>query len=141
MVGLTREPIDVAALLTARPQDGAVATFLGVVRATSADGRGVTHLEYEAYEEMAVPEMEAIVGEAAARWDVGDVRLVHRLGRLRVGEASVAIVVTAPHRGPACEACRFVIDSLKERVPIWKKELSADGAAWVEGHAPSERRE
>ena len=82
-----------------------------------------------------------LVGEATARWDVGDVRLVHRLGRMRVGEASVAIVVTAPHRGPACEACRFVIDSIKERVPIWKKEIAADGAAWVEGHAPSERRE
>jgi molybdopterin synthase catalytic subunit len=140
MVGLTHETIDVGALLAASERDGAVATFLGVVRGASAGGDPVSALEYEAYEEMALPEMEAIAAEAAGRWEVSAVRVIHRLGRLAVGEVSVAIVVSAPHRGPAFAACRFVIDSLKQRVPIWKKELTAGGGLWIEDHAPRARR-
>jgi molybdopterin synthase catalytic subunit len=132
MVGLTREPIDAAALSAPSAADGAVCVFLGVVRNENG-GRPVLHLEYEAYEEMALPLMEQIAAETRRRWAVTDVRIVHRLGRLEIGEASVAVAVTAPHRGPAFEACRHAIDTLKATVPIWKKEFYADGAVWLEG--------
>jgi molybdopterin synthase catalytic subunit len=132
MVGLTREPIDAGALTAATAADGAVCLFLGVVRNENG-GRPVRHLEYEAYEEMALPLMEQIAAETRRRWPVTDVRIVHRLGRLEIGEASVAIAVTAPHRGAAFEACRYAIDTLKATVPIWKKEFYADGAVWLEG--------
>jgi molybdopterin synthase catalytic subunit len=132
MVRLTREPIDVGALTPANAEDGAVCLFLGVVRNENG-GRPVRHLEYEAYEEMARPLMEEIEAEACRRWPVTDVRIVHRLGRLEIGEASVAIAVTAPHRAAAFEACRFAIDTLKATVPIWKKEFYADGEVWLEG--------
>ena len=132
MVGLTREPIDAAALSAPSDADGAVCVFLGVVRNENG-GRPVRHLEYEAYEEMALPLMEQIAAETRRRWAVTDVRIVHRLGRLEIGEASVAVAVTAPHRGPAFEACRHAIDTLKATVPIWKKEFYADGAVWLEG--------
>lgn len=132
MVGLTREPIDAGALAAATAADGAVCLFLGVVRNENG-GRPVRHLEYEAYEEMALPLMEQIALETRRRWPVTDVRIVHRLGRLEIGEASVAIAVTAPHRGAAFEACRYAIDTLKATVPIWKKEFYADGSVWLEG--------
>ena len=132
MIGLTREPIDAAALSAASPADGAVCVFLGVVRNENA-GRPVRYLEYEAYEEMALPLMEQIAAEARRQWAVTDVRIVHRLGRLEIGEASVAVAVSAPHRGPAFEACRHAIDTLKATVPIWKKEFYEGGAVWLEG--------
>ena len=132
MVRLTREPIDAAALSAPSAADGAVCVFLGVVRNENG-GRPVRYLEYEAYEEMALPLMEQIAAETRQRWAVTDVRIVHRLGRLEIGEASVAVVVTAPHRGPAFVACRHAIDTLKATVPIWKKEFYADGAVWLEG--------
>ena len=132
MVRLTREPIDLPALLVASPADGALALFVGVVRNENA-GRRVTHLEYEAYEEMALPLMEAIAAETRRIYPVTDVRLVHRLGRLEIGEASVAVAACSPHRAEAFAACRFAIDALKARVPIWKKELYADGERWLEG--------
>ena len=132
MVRLTREPIDLAALLAAAPGDGAVCLFVGVVRNENA-GRRVSHLEYEAYEDMARPLMEQIAAEAARRWPVSDVRLVHRLGRLEIGEPSVAVAVASPHRPEAFAACRYVIDTLKAQVPIWKKEFYEDGAVWLEG--------
>ena len=131
-VRLVREPIDVASLTERTDADGAVCLFVGVVRNENR-GRAVLHLEYEAYEEMALPLMEAIAAETARRFPVTDVRLVHRLGRLEVGEASVVIAVSSPHRGEAFAACRFAIDTLKARVPIWKKELYADGSAWLDG--------
>ena len=131
MVRLTLEPIDVAALTPAAAEDGAVCLFLGVVRNENG-GRAVRHLEYEAYEEMALPLMEEIAAEARRRWAVTAVRIVHRLGPLQIGEASVAVAVTAPHRGPAFEACRYAIDTLKATVPIWKKEFYADGAVWID---------
>ena len=129
---LTWEPIDLAALTATSPADSALALFVGVVRNANG-GRSVVRLEYEAYEEMALAEMEAIAAEASRRWPVSDVRIVHRLGRMEIGEASVAVAVDAPHRGEAFEACRFTIDTLKQTVPIWKKEFYADGAMWLEG--------
>jgi molybdopterin synthase catalytic subunit len=132
---LTRERIDVAALGAPEPRDGAACVFVGVVR-NENKGKAVRHLEYEAYEEMALPLMEEIGREALARWEITHVALVHRLGRLEIGEASVAVAVTAPHRGAAFEACRYAIDALKARVPIWKKEFYADGSAWLDGAQP-----
>ena len=130
MVRLVREPIDVAALTAPDPADGGICVFVGVVRNENG-GRAVRHLEYEAYEEMALPLMQAIASQARERWPVTDVRIVHRLGRLEIGEANVAVAVTAPHRGAAFEACRYAIDTLKKTVPIWKKEFYEDGSAWV----------
>jgi molybdopterin synthase catalytic subunit len=116
----------------AAPEDGAVCLFLGVVRNENG-GRPVRHLEYEAYEEMARPLMEEIAAEARRRWPVTEVHIVHRLGRLEIGEPSVAVSVAAPHRAAAFEACRYAIDTLKATVPIWKKEFYADGEIWLEG--------
>jgi molybdopterin synthase catalytic subunit len=132
MVRLTRVPIDLALLQAASPADGALCLFAGVVRSEN-DGRAVRHLEYEAYEEMALAELAAIESETRRRWPVSDVRIVHRLGRLEIGEASVAVAVASPHRDEAFEACRYSIDTLKKTVPIWKKEFYVDGAVWLEG--------
>jgi molybdopterin synthase catalytic subunit len=125
-------PIEIPALLETSPADGAACLFVGVVRNENR-GRSVERLEYEAYEEMALPLMEEIAQEARRRFPVTAVRLVHRLGRLEVGEASVAVAAVSPHRDEAFAACRFVIDTLKAKVPIWKKEHYADGTAWLEG--------
>jgi molybdopterin synthase catalytic subunit len=131
MILLVREPIDVAALQDVASRDGALCLFLGVVR-DSNDGRRVLRLEYEAYEDMALPMMEEIAADARRRFGVGDVRIVHRLGRLEIGEVSVAVAAASPHRAEAFAACRYAIDTLKARVPIWKKEFYADGAVWRE---------
>jgi molybdopterin synthase catalytic subunit len=131
MILLVRDRIDVAALQDVGPAEGALCLFLGVVRGDN-DGRRVLRLEYEAYEEMALPLMEEIAGEARARFGASDVRMVHRLGRLEVGEVSVAVAAVSPHRAEAFAACRHAIDALKARVPIWKKEFFADGAVWRE---------
>jgi molybdopterin synthase catalytic subunit len=109
-----------------------VCVFVGVVRDTNA-GRRVSFLEYEAYEEMALAQMQELAAEARRRWPVSELRLVHRLGRLEIGEASVAVAAASPHRAEAFEACRFLIDTLKRQVPIWKKEHFEGGASWVEG--------
>jgi molybdopterin synthase catalytic subunit len=130
MVVLTRGPIDKAALGAVLPEDGALCLFEGVVR-NHGRGRRVVALEYEAYEEMALPLMEKIVADALARWPVTGVSLAHRLGRLAISETSVAVLVTSAHRKEAFEACRYVIDTVKSQVPIWKKELYEDGSAWV----------
>jgi molybdopterin synthase catalytic subunit len=132
MIALTRDAIDTAALQAVAPGDGALCLFLGVVRNENA-GRPVLHLEYEAYEEMALPLLEEIAAEARRRWPVTDVRIVHRLGRLEIGETSVAVAVASAHRAEAFEACRYAINTLKASVPIWKKEFYADGAVWLEG--------
>ncbi len=134
MIALTRAPIDLAALHAAAPTDGAVCVFVGVVRDHN-DGRAVLHLEYEAYEEMALSEMERIASEVRGRWPIGHLRIVHRLGRLEIGEASVAVAVASPHRAQAFEACRYAIDTLKKTAPIWKKEFYADGAVWLDARA------
>ena len=131
-VRLVREPIDVASLAGTTPGDGALCLFVGVVRNENR-GRAVLRLEYEAYEEMALPLMEEIAAETGRRFPVTDVRLVHRLGSLEIGEASVAVAVSSPHRAEAFAACRFAIDTLKAQVPIWKKEAYADGSEWLDG--------
>jgi len=130
-VRLVREPIDLAALTATTPRDGALCLFVGVVRNENR-GRPVVRLEYEAYEEMALPLMRRIAAEARKRHPVTLVRLVHRLGPLAIGEASVAVAVASPHRGEAFLACRYAIDTLKAEVPIWKKEFYADGSEWLD---------
>lgn len=133
MIQLTRSPIDHAALTekVRRPDCGAVVSFLGTVRDLTGD-RVTVALDYEAYPAMAEKKLAEIESETRERWPVGDIALVHRLGRLEVGEISVAVAVSCPHRAQAFEACRFAIDRLKELVPIWKKENWADGQTeWV----------
>jgi molybdopterin synthase catalytic subunit len=135
LVRLVREPIDLASLSGTTPADGALCLFVGVVRNENG-GRPVLRLEYQAYEEMALPLMRQIAGETHARFPVTLVRLVHRLGPLEIGEASVAVAVASPHRKEAFAACRFAIDTLKAQVPIWKKEHYADGSAWLDETPP-----
>jgi molybdopterin synthase catalytic subunit len=132
VIRLVRAPIDLAALHATAPADGALCLFVGVVR-DHHDGRSVSRLEYEAYEEMALAELQKLEQEVRRRWRLGDVRIVHRLGPLAIGEASVAVAVASAHRAEAFEACRYAIDTLKRTVPIWKKEFYADGSAWIEG--------
>jgi molybdopterin synthase catalytic subunit len=131
MILLVRDPIDVAAVQDVGTGDGALCLFLGVVRGDN-EGRPVLRLEYEAYEDMALPMMEEIGADTRRRFGVSEVRIVHRLGRLEVGEVSVAVAAASPHRAEAFAACRHAIDTLKARVPIWKKEFYADGAVWRE---------
>jgi molybdopterin synthase catalytic subunit len=133
IVQLTREPIDDGRLVAAvnRPGNGGICTFYGVVR-DNLDGRPVVKLEYEAFEPMALAKLREITAEVRQRWGIADVALVHRIGEVQVGEPSVVIAVGAPHREEAFAACRHIIDTLKTRVPIWKKEFFEDGAVWVE---------
>lgn len=133
MIKLLSEPLDYFALteLVRRPECGAVVTFLGTVRDLTGDQVTVA-LDYEAYPAMAEKKMAEIERDTRQRWPVGDIALVHRLGHLEVGDISVAVAVSCPHRGQAFEACRHAIDRLKELVPIWKKENWADGSTeWV----------
>lgn len=117
-----------------RPEDGAVVIFDGIVRNHSR-GRETKHLEYEAYEPMALKQMQQLAAEARQRFAIRNVAIVHRLGRLEIGESSVLIVVFSAHRAAAYEASRWLIDTLKQTVPIWKKEFFADGAVWAPGEA------
>lgn len=135
-VALVREPIDVAALLARvwSPSAGAIASFLGTVRNVN-DNRMVTGIEYSAYEEMAEREIRAILSQAAAQVDgvPPTIAIEHRLGELSLGDISVAIAVSHARRAPALDTCRYVIEELKKRVPIWKREHYADGSrAWVD---------
>ena len=118
------------------PPDGAVVVFEGIVRNHSG-GRETLYLDYEAYETMALAQMREIAGELRARFPIDALAMVHRLGRLQIGETSVLIAVSAAHRAAAFEACRAAIDQLKRTVPIWKKEYFADGAVWAEGELPA----
>lgn len=131
---LTRAPIDTQALVKELQQgeDGAVVVFEGIVRNHSGHRRTL-YLEYEAYEPMALAKMCEITREVKQKFAVDRVAIVHRLGHLEIGEASVVIVLTAAHRRPAFEACQYAIDRLKRIVPIWKREFFEDGAVWVEG--------
>ena len=117
------------------PEDGAIATFDGCVR-NHSHGRATLYLEYEAYEPMALEKLRGIAAQVHARFAIHRVAIAHRLGRLEIGDTSVFIAVSAAHRAPALEACRWAIDSLKRTVPIWKKEFFADGAVWAEGELP-----
>jgi molybdopterin converting factor subunit 1 len=131
---LTREPIPTAELARQlkAPRDGAVVVFEGIVRDHSR-GRRTLYLEYEAYESMALRKMREIGQEAKQRFPIDRIGVIHRLGRLEIGETSVAILVTSEHRRAALEACQYAIDRLKQIVPIWKKEYCDDGGVWVEG--------
>lgn len=131
---LTRETIDIEALSRAveGPGAGAVVTFAGNVR-DNARGRDVLYLEYEGYAPLAEKELVSLVTQTQQRWDV-KCAVQHRLGRLEIGECSVGVAVASPHRGDAFEACRWLMDTLKETVPIWKREYFVGGAHWVEGY-------
>lgn len=136
---LVREPIrprEITESLKA-PEDGAVVVFDGFVR-NNFKGRETLYLEYEAYEPMAYAKLRAIGAEIRAKFSVHRLAIVHRLGRLEIGETSVWIAVSSPHRGAAFDACRYAIDALKRTVPIWKKEFFAGGAVWAEGEVPSQ---
>ncbi len=138
MTALVREPIDVVSLRSriAQAEDGAIVIFEGIVR-NKARGRTVLYLEYHAYEVMAAKKIEELRQQALGQFAVRDIYIVHRLGRLGIGECSVAIIVASAHRPAAFEACRFAIDTLKKSVPIWKKEFYEDGEVWIEGDIPS----
>jgi MoaE-MoaD fusion protein len=131
---ITRDRIDTDAVVAEmkRPEDGATVVFEGVVRNHSR-GRRTLFLEYESYETMALKELESLIAEALSRFQIRDAAIVHRLGRLEIGETSVLIVVTSAHRAAAFEACQWLIDTLKKTVPIWKKEHFEDGAVWADG--------
>jgi molybdopterin synthase catalytic subunit len=133
-VALTRERIDAERIVAEAKsgEDGAVVVFDGIVRNHSR-GRRTLYLDYEAYEEMALRQMRELALKARERFGVRQVTMVHRLGRLEIGETSVLIVVASAHRSAAFEACRRLIDTLKQTVPIWKKETFADGAVWAPG--------
>jgi molybdopterin synthase catalytic subunit len=131
---LVREPIDIQKIADSlkKPEDGAVVVFEGVVRNHSHD-KEVRFLEYDAYESMALKKLEEVGSRAKGGFAIRDIAIVHRLGHMNVGECSVVIVVTSAHRSAAFEACRFAIDTIKDIVPIWKKEFYEDGEVWIEG--------
>ena len=133
MFAVVEERIDVGAMIEGarRPDCGALSTFVGTTRVDVSGGNSVEYLEYEAYRPMADRKLEEIGSEIEERWDVGYVAIVHRVGRVDPGEASVAIVVASPRRGPAFEASRYAIERIKEIVPIWKREVWSDGYVWV----------
>ena len=134
MFRLVREPIDVRQVTESiqRPEDGAVVVFEGVVR-NNANDKPVRFLEYAAYESMALSKLEEVGARARKEFEIRDIAIVHRLGHLEIGECSTVIVVASAHRGPAFDACRFAIDTIKKIVPIWKKEFYEDGEVWIEG--------
>lgn len=134
LVQIVREPIQTDRIVNAIKSggDGTVCVFDGIVR-DNTRGRATLHLDYEAYEEMALRQMQMLRDEAIARFGVREVAIVHRLGRLVVGETSVLIAVASAHRGAAFDACRYIIDTLKKTVPIWKREQFVDGAVWADG--------
>ena len=134
MIRLQEEPILPAELvdLVAHDGAGAVTLFVGTVRDHN-QGRRVRHMEYHGYPERARSEMERLEQQALERFEISGIALVHRTGRLEIGEASVAIAVAAAHRDDAFRACRFIIDTLKQTVPIWKKEFFEGGDTWIEG--------
>jgi MoaE-MoaD fusion protein len=131
---IVRAPIDLTGTLAGlkRGEDGAALVFEGVVR-NQTRGRKTLYLDYEAYEEMALQQMESLGAQALELFKIRDVALVHRLGRLEIGETSVLVAVASAHRAAAFEACRWLIDTLKRTVPIWKKEHFEDGAVWADG--------
>ena len=132
MFEVTEKPLSVADAVSAvtKRTCGAVATFTGIVREHSR-GRQVSYREYEAYPEMAIAKMRQIEQEVRKKWEIERILIHHRIGRLEVGEASVVIAVSAPHRRQALEGCAYAIERLKEIVPVWKKEVSPDGSYWV----------
>jgi molybdopterin synthase catalytic subunit len=137
LILLIHESIDANALVdhVRTDGDGAIVTFDGCVR-NQSHGRRTLYLDYEAYESMALAKMREIAADIHTKFQIDRVAIAHRLGRLEIGESSVFIAISAPHRAAAFEACRFAIDTLKRSVPIWKKEYFEDGAVWADGELP-----
>jgi molybdopterin synthase catalytic subunit len=138
LIALVRKPIETSEIVAQlkAPADGAVTVFEGIVRNHSG-GRPTLYLEYEAYEQMAMAKMREIGDQMREKFSIRRFAMIHRLGRLEIGETSVLIVVCSAHRAAAFDACRYGIDTLKKTVPIWKKEFFRDGAVWAEGEIPS----
>ncbi len=134
-IQISSSPLNISACIekVSSPESGGIDVFIGKIRNVTADKK-VLRLEYEAYESMALKEMHKIADEALRKWPVENIVIHHRTGVLQIGEAAVVIAVAAPHRDAAFEACRFAIDTLKETVPIWKKEIFEDGEVWVAAH-------
>ena len=137
IIDITPDPLDASAIRSlvesiSLPSDGGIVVFEGVVR-DNARGRSVRYLEYDAYPEMALEQMRAIASEVESRWATDHLAMVHRIGRMEIGECSVVVAVACPHRAEAFAACQYAIDTLKARVPIFKKEILEDGEEWVEG--------
>lgn len=134
-IQISSSPLNIAACIDAviTADCGGIDVFIGTVRNATA-GKKVLRLEYEAYESMALKEMYKIADEASRKWPVENMVIHHRTGILQIADAAVIIAVSAPHRGAAFEACRFTIDTLKQTVPIWKKETFEDGEVWVAAH-------
>lgn len=135
MVEISENVLNTEAIINSviDPCCGGLNVFIGNVR-NNTKGKKVLHLEFEAYEKMALKEMEKIINRAKAEFDVAKMAIVHRVGRVQIEEAAVIIAVSSPHRDAAFKACRFAIDTLKETVPIWKKEIFEDGEVWVSAH-------
>jgi molybdopterin synthase catalytic subunit len=136
MIEITDKKIDVQKVIDAAksPNCGAVSVFIGTVR-NHGKNKDVKALEYEVYSEMAEKMIQKIIDEIKSKWDVNKIAVSHRIGKMNVGEITVAIAVSSPHRKDSFPACQYAIDRLKEIVPIWKKEYAIDGASWVEPHA------
>jgi molybdopterin synthase catalytic subunit len=132
LIHLTREPIDRDQIIQSvwHPEAGSLVTFEGVVR-NNSQGKQVHYLEYEAYVEMAEERLHAIASDVYNQWGIAQIAIVHRLGHLEVGETSVIIVVASPHRAEGFDICRYIIDTLKTTVPIWKKEVGINGEEWI----------
>ncbi len=132
MIEITRNALDPQPITASvrRDSNGAVVTFLGTTRRTS-EGKTVLYLEYEAYEPMALKKLEEISQEVTSKWAIQDVAIVHRIGHLEIEDISLVVAVASPHRKEAFEASHYVVDRIKEAVPIWKKEVFEDGEAWV----------
>ena len=137
MFEITSEPLDPGSLVEAvrRDESGAVALFYGVVRNENL-GRNVLWLEYDAYPEMAIKKMREVADEVRAKFPVTGVGVLHRIGRLEIGETSLLVAVSSGHRKEAFEACHYAVDRIKQIVPVWKKEVFGGGEEWVEGHVP-----
>ena len=135
MFTVTRDPLNPKALVdfVRRDESGAVALFYGVVR-NESQGRRVLYLEYDAYPSMAVKKMREVAQEVRGRWPITEIAIAHRIGRLEIGETSLLVAVSAPHRREAFEACHYAVDRIKQVVPVWKKEVWEGGETWVEGH-------
>jgi molybdopterin synthase catalytic subunit len=137
MFDVTSEPLNPAPLVEAVRRDdaGAIALFYGIVRNENL-GRAVQYLEYDAYPEMAIKKMREVADEVRARFPIAEIGVLHRTGRLEIGETSLLVAVSSGHRREAFEACHYAVDRIKQIVPVWKKEVWEDGSEWIEGHMP-----
>jgi molybdopterin synthase catalytic subunit len=137
MFGIQPEPLDPASLVEAVRRDdaGAISLFYGIVRNENL-GRAVQYLEYDAYPEMAIKKMREVADEVRAKFAIAEVGVLHRTGRLEIGETSLLVAVSSGHRKEAFEACHYAVDRIKQIVPVWKKEVWSDGSEWIEGHKP-----